>query len=152
MAIRCLESLDFIVAPQRLQDLIEALKKTGAAARIDLKTVFGSRRRCDRLRLQIDADPPRPLREFDLGGKPVDNLLVDDDGQDAVLKAVGEENIAEARTDDGADARFLQRPYRAFAGRAAAEIRPGDEDLRLPVGLAVQDKGRIFRAIRQIAQ
>jgi hypothetical protein len=37
MAIRRLESPDFVVAPQCLQDLIEALEKTDATAWIDFK-------------------------------------------------------------------------------------------------------------------
>ena len=73
-------------------------------------------------------------------------------GKDAVLKAVGEENIAEARADDGADAHLLQRPHRAFTGGAAAEIGTGDEDFRLPIRLAVQNEFGVLRTIRQIAQ
>ena len=45
----------------------------------------------------------------------VDDFLVDDDGQDAVLETIGEKDVAEAGADDGADALFLQRPYRALA-------------------------------------
>src|ERR1700693_5059616 len=92
VAVDRLKGADFLVALQRQCDLIESFEKSGAAARIDLKTVNFSGRRRDRLRLQIDADPPRPLRMLDLRGKAIDNLLVDNDGQDAVLKAVGEEN------------------------------------------------------------
>ena len=95
---------------------------------------------------------PAPLRQFDLRGEAIDDLLVDDDRQDAVLEAVGEEDIAEARADHGADAHLLQRPHRAFARRAAAEIRSGDQDFRLPVRLAVEDELGIFRTVRQIAQ
>ena len=151
-AVGGLEGPDFVVAPQRQRDFVEAFEQSGAAARIDLETMPLSRRRGDGLLLEIDADAPRALGVLDLGGEAIDDLLVDDDRQDAVLEAVGEEDVAEARADDGADAHLLQRPHRAFARGAAAEIRAGDEDFRLPVRLAVQDEFRIFRAVRQIAQ
>src|SRR5262249_49933634 len=80
------------------------------------------------------------------------SLLVDNDGQDAILETIGEEDIAKARADNGADTHFLQRPYRALARGAAAEIRPRDQDFRLTIGLAVKDEFRVLRAIRQIAQ
>src|SRR6202012_3395337 len=79
-------------------------------------------------------------------------LLVDDDRQDAVLEAVGEEDVAKARADHGADAAFLQRPHRALARGAAAEVRSGDEDLRLAIGFAVEDELGILRTVLQIAQ
>jgi len=68
----------------------------------------------DRLRFQIDADPPSSLRGFDLRGEAIDNLLVDDNRENPVLKAVGEEDVAKTRADDGADAYLLQRPHRSL--------------------------------------
>src|SRR6185437_10447123 len=91
------------------------------------------------------------LHLFDLGGETVDDLLVDDDRQDAILKTIGEEDVAKAGADHRADAAFLQCAHRAFAGGAAAEIGPGDEDLRLAIGLAVEDEFGVFRSIRQTA-
>jgi hypothetical protein len=101
-------------------------EQAGAAARIDLEAVPLAGRRSDRLLLEVDADPAGSLGAFDLRGKAVDDRLVDHNRQDSVLKAVGKENIAEPRADDGADAQLLQRPHRPFAGRAAAEIRTCD--------------------------
>jgi hypothetical protein len=91
---------------------------------------------------------PAPRGGLNLRSESIDNLLVDNNRQDTVLKAVGEKNIAEARADDGPHAHLLQRPHRPFAGRAAAEIRTGDEDFRLTIGLAVQDELGILRTIR----
>ena len=96
IAVRGLESPDFVVAPQCQQDLIETFEQSGAAAGVDFKTVLLSRRRRDGLRLKIDADASRSLRVLDLRGKAIDNLFIDNDGEDSVLEAVGKENIAEA--------------------------------------------------------
>src|SRR5262249_47461315 len=70
----------------------------------------------------------------------------------SILKAVGEKNIAEAGADDGPGPHLLQSPNGSLARRAAAEIRTGHQDLRLPIGLAVQDEGGILRTVGQIAQ
>src|SRR5579872_1041821 len=104
------------------------------------------------LLFQIDADASRPLAEFDFGGETIDNLLIDHNRENAVLKTIGEENIAKSRPDNGADSHFLQRPHRTLARRTATEIRPGNEDLSAPVGFAVEDEIRVFRSVRQITQ
>ena len=147
-----LKGADFVVALQCQRDFVETFQQAFAPARIDRKLVPLSRRRDDRLLLQVDADAPGPLGLLHLRGKAIDDLLVDDDRQDAVLEAIGKEDVAKARADDGADAHFLQRPDRAFARGAAAEIRTGNENFRLPIGLAVQDEFGIFRTVGQIAQ
>ena len=46
----------------------------------------------------------------------------------------------------------LQRPNGGFARGAAAEVGTCDKDFRLPIGLAIQDEIRVFRAVGQIAQ
>src|SRR3984957_14792435 len=147
-----LEGADFVIALQRLRDFVEPTEKPFTATRVDLKTMGFPRGRGDGLRLQIDSNPPRPLRALDVGGKPVDDLLVDDDGKDAVLKAVGEENIAKAGADDGAAPHLLPPPPRPFARGAAAEIRSRHQDFRVSVRLAVEDELRILGTVRQIAQ
>src|SRR5450631_518178 len=151
-AVRRLKGPNFVVALQRQRDFVETFEQPGAPPRVDLETVPFSRGRGDGLLLQIDADTPCPLRVLDLRRKAVDDLLVDDDGKDSILEAVGEKDIAEARADDGTDPHLLQRPHRPFAGRAATEIRSGDEDFRLTIGLAVQDELGILRTIRSIPE
>src|SRR4051794_12388604 len=151
-AVGCLKRRNLMLAPQRQCDFIETFEKSGAAARIDLKTVPHSRWGGNGLLLQIDADAPRALRVLDLRGKTIDNLLVDHDGEDSVLEAVGEENVAEAGTDNSADTHFLQRPDRRLPRGAATEVRTRDQDFSPTVRLAVQDEFRILRAVRQIAQ
>ena len=95
---------------------------------------------------------PAPCVSSTSAARPSTISLSTTIGRMPFWKAIGEEDVAEARTDHGADAAFLQRPHRAFARGAAAEIRPGDQDLRLAIGLAVEDEFRIFRTVGQIAQ
>src|SRR5450756_963649 len=95
-AVGRLKGADFVVALQCHRDFIEASNQSGTAARIDLEADLFSRRRCDRLRLEIDADAARPLGMLDLRRETIDDALVDHDGEDAVLKAIGEKYIAKA--------------------------------------------------------
>src|SRR5665213_1979654 len=132
-SVRGLKGADFVVALQCQRDFIKALKQPRPTARINLETMPLSRRRGDRLFLEIDADASCALGKSDLRGKPVDNLLVDDNREDSVLKTVGVEDIAEAGADNRADSHFLQRPYRPFSGRTAAEIWTGNKDFCLPI-------------------
>src|ERR1700733_11431043 len=111
-----------------------------------------SRGRCDRLLFQIDADAPCALAVLDFHRERIYDWLVDHDRENSVLEAVGEEDIAKARADDGADSHFLKRPHRAFPRRSAAEVRSRNQDFGVPIGLAVQDELRVLRSIRQIAQ
>ena len=55
-------------------------------------------------------------------------------------------DVAEARRDDAPDAEFVQRVDRAFTRRAAAPVAVGDDDLRTPERLAVEDV-IFFRAV-----
>ena len=50
------------------------------------------------------------------------------DRQQPDLRAVGAEDVGEARRDDRLEAVVLERPRRVLAARAAAEVAPGDED------------------------
>ena len=70
-----------------------------------------------------------------------------DHRQDAGLGAVGEEDLAEARRDDAADAEIRQRPHRLLAARSGPEARPGDEDAGAVVGRPVQHEVRHRTAI-----
>src|ERR1700730_14763546 len=151
-AVGCLKGANFMIALQRQCDLVEPLQQAFAAARINFEPMLLARWRSDRLPLEVDTNPSGPLCECDLRGQAIDNLLIDDNRKNSVLKAIGKEDVAETRADDGADAHLLWRPYRPFAGRAAAEIRTSDQDFCLPIGLSVQDEFGIFRTVGQIAQ
>src|SRR5580698_6441639 len=97
-----LKGTNFSVALQRQLDLVEADQQTGAAARIDLETMHLSRGRSDRLLFQIDSHATRALAVLDFHCQFIDDRLVDHYRKDAVLEAIGEEDIAKARADDGA--------------------------------------------------
>src|SRR5882757_7659589 len=124
-----LKGSNFTIPLQRQRDLVEALQQALAAARINLEGVPLSGWRYDRLRLEIDADLARALRRLDVGRERVDDLFLNHDRKNSVLKAIGEEDIAKTRADDGADSHLLQRPDRPLARRTTSEIRAGHENL-----------------------
>jgi hypothetical protein len=63
-----------------------------------------------------------------------------------------EEDVAEARCDDTADAKRHQRLHGRFAGRAAAEVRSGEKDRGIAELRLIQHAVRIFAAIGAVAQ
>src|ERR1700753_457456 len=93
-AIRGLKRLDFAIAAACQRDLVETLPETFTPPRIDLERDLLSRWRDNRLRLEVDAYSSGALSGFDLGGKSVDDLLVDHDREDAILKAICKEEVA----------------------------------------------------------
>src|SRR5436190_280399 len=68
-----LEGADFVVALQCQRDFVETFQQALAPARIDCKIVPLSRRRNDRLLLQVDADAPCPLALLDVSRKAIDD-------------------------------------------------------------------------------
>src|SRR5215471_4671668 len=95
-AICRLKSANFVVALQGQRDFVETLQQPFAASRIDFEVVPLSRWREDRLCLEIDADFPGALCRFDISRQGVDDVLLDHNRKNSILKAVGEKNIAEA--------------------------------------------------------
>ena len=61
-----------------------------------------------------------------------------DDGQQTVLEAVVEEDVAERGRDERAKAVVEQRPRRVLARAAAAEVAAREQDLRALVAWLVQ--------------
>src|SRR5437868_14442045 len=102
-AVSRLKSANFVVALQCQCHFIEALQQAITPAWIDFESVRLAHRRSNRLSLEIDADPSRALRELNLRGQAIDNLLDDDNGKNSVLKAIGKKDIAETRADNGAE-------------------------------------------------
>ena len=95
------------------------LERHGAAVEADLE------------RLEVDLGLARLHQRLDV-------LLRQHDRQQADLRAVGEEDVGEARGDDRLEAVVLQRPRGVLAAGAAAEVRAGREDRVLgqaPAGL-----------------
>ena len=69
-------------------------------------------------------------------------------GQEAVPETVLVEDVAEARSDHGADAPARQRPHRALTRRAAAEVLRRHQDLRLSVRGLIQNELGVLRSVR----
>jgi hypothetical protein len=68
----------------------------------------------------------------------LDVLLGQDDRQQANLRAVREEDVGEARSDDRLEAVVLQSPRSVLARRATAKVAPSREDRvlrQVPAGL-----------------
>jgi hypothetical protein len=93
-AIRSLKIPDFVIALQCQRDLVEPLQEALAPSRIYLERDLLSGWRDNRLRLKVDADSSGALGDLDFGSKRVDDLLVDHDREDAILKAIGKEDVA----------------------------------------------------------
>src|SRR5579862_9903407 len=90
-----LKGADLGVTLQRQLNFIETLEETRAPARVDLEAMHLSGRRSDRLLLKIDTNTTCALALLDLHCEAINDLLVDDDGQDTVLETVGKKDVAE---------------------------------------------------------
>lgn len=78
-------------------------------------------------------------------------LVLDRDGQHAVLEGVVEEDVGEGRGDDGLDAEVVERPRGVLARGAAAKVGAcADDDLGGAVRLAVEDKVGVLAAVRVV--
>jgi hypothetical protein len=66
-------------------------------------------------------------------------------------KQFAEEDVAEAGGDDAAHAHAHQRPDRAFARGAAAEVLGGEHDVAALVGALVRDEVGVVAAVGPIA-
>src|SRR5919202_669134 len=100
-------------------------------------------------RFLLEFERHRAARETNLEGLEIDlglagpheraDLLArQPDGEQADLRAVGEEDVGEAFRDDRLEAVVLQRPRRVLARGPAAEVGPRDEDRvrrKVPAGL-----------------
>src|SRR5919202_1655800 len=100
-------------------------------------------------RFLLEFERHRAARETNLEGLEIDlglagpheraDLLArQPDGEQADLRAVGEEDVGEAFRDDRLEAVVLQRPRRVLSRGPAAEVRPRGEDRvrrKVPAGL-----------------
>src|SRR5262245_41100963 len=96
-------------------NFVEALRRRLTSGRFDGKGMALARWRRDREVHQIDADAAGALAHFHLACQALDNVAVEHHWQYAVLKAVVEEDIAEARADQTAHTHLLQRPHGSLA-------------------------------------
>src|SRR5262245_6257614 len=138
-----LEGADLVRLAQREADLVEAVQQAVLAERVDVEAealrVVGRR---DGLAFQVDYQPEAGKR----GGlveQAIDLVLAQHHRQEAVLEAVGEENVGEGRRDHAAEAVVHQRPRRVLARRAAAEVLAREQDVRALVLRPVEHELRV---------
>jgi hypothetical protein len=131
-----LELADLVGVAQREADVVEAVDEAVLAERLHVERELvpsgltttwrgrsmesGSRR------------TPRPRRTTG----PL--RLRQHDRQQAALEAVGEEDVREARRDDGAEAVLVERPRGVLAAGAAAEVASRDQHGRAGVARLVE--------------
>src|SRR3954452_15412746 len=121
-----LVGVDVLEVPLGEADVVQALEQPPAGVVLDLEGE-GDRAVADLLGLEVD----RHLqRRVPLDGLPerLDVLLRQDDGEQAGLRRVVAENVAEPGADDDPESTIEQRPDAALAGRAAAEVGAGNKD------------------------
>ena len=114
---------DGCVLREQEAELIDAIQQ--AVARETFERKFHLRAVGQRERGAFDVDGDFDAR---IGEQPRVSLLVDDDGQQAVLQAVGAEDVGELGADDGLESEILQRPGRMFTRRPATDVAAGDEN------------------------
>src|SRR5207237_9143250 len=79
-----------------------------------------------------------------------DRRGIEDDGQHAVLEAVPEEDVREARRDERSDAMVVQRPRRVLTARAAPEVFPRKKHLGPEIPRLIQGEVRVQRPLAAI--
>ena len=106
-----LEGLDLVGVPQRQADVVEAVEQAVLAERRRRRT-RDSRAvgRDDHLLLAGRSSSSKPGERGDVVEQPVDLALRQHDRQQAVLEAVVEEDVGEARRDHRAEAVLLAAP------------------------------------------
>src|SRR5260370_35694491 len=145
LGLAALEGGDVGIVAERERDLVEPLEQAVLAESIDFEAVHVARGRGQFLAIAIDGEVrARLLRKPGLQGSHLRGRQ--HDRQQPVLEAIVEENVAEARRDDGAKAVIPQRVDRVLARRAAAEVLLCDEDTRAALRRLIQNETGLPRA------
>ena len=132
---------DLLGVAQGEVDVVEPLEQPPAGVVVDRerdREVLGG----DRLRLQVDGQLEAGAL-LDLLPQQLDVGLLDGRGQQARLRAVALEDVAEARRDHRAEPEVHQRPDGVLARGAGAEVRARDEHAAAREGLDVEHEGRV---------
>src|SRR5436190_15083324 len=109
LAVPRLEGRDLRRALQRHGDLVQSFEQGLATRGLHRKGMALAGGRSDGHLGEIDANAARTLARLDLAGQALHRLPVEHHGQQAVLEAGVEEDVAEARADDAADAGLVAR-------------------------------------------
>src|SRR6185369_11962114 len=113
-----LVGLDLVGMPQREADLVQPFDQVVLAGGLHVEMEGLPGAGAHRLRGQVDREPEAGMRR-DLVKEVVDFRLGQHDRQQAVLEAVGEEDVRVRRRDDRLEAVLLQRPRGVLARGAA---------------------------------
>src|SRR5689334_5212215 len=111
-----LEGADLVRVAQREADLVETVQQAVLAEIVDVEAEF-LRAVAGRYRLRLEIDDQTESGESRVVEQPVDLVLAQHHGQQAVLEAIGEEDVGERRRDHAAEAVVAQRPGRVLARR-----------------------------------
>ena len=126
-------------------DLVQTVDQAVLAERIDLEAAdHVPVHPLDRLLRQVD-DQLEAEEGLDVGEHLIDFRLREPDRQQAVLEAVVEEDVGEARRDHAPESVVVQRPRRMFTRRPAPEVLPGDQHGGALVARLVQHEVRVQR-------
>src|SRR5687767_13853135 len=129
---------------EREPDLVETVHQAVLAEWIDVELDDFAGGRGHALILQIDGEAIAGSRLRFLE-KTVDHRLVEADQKQAVLEAVVEEDIGEARRDHRLKTILEQCPRRVLARRSATEVLAREQDLRAPIARLVENEVRVQR-------
>ncbi|KAJ6444371.1 3-isopropylmalate dehydratase [Purpureocillium lavendulum] len=147
-----LKGSDLVLELHRQADVVEAVHQAVLAELLHVEAADGvANRVLDDLRRQVHLDvaPGAGL----IGDGLEIGLVLDPDGQHAVLERVVEEDVGKRRRDDALDTKVKQRPGGVLAGAAATKVvARADEDLGAAVRLLVQHELGVLGAVRIVAQ
>ena len=147
--IIALEVVDRCGFRERDADVVQALQQLRLARSIDGERVLPAVGCGDELFGKIDRHN-RTWLLLHLAGEQRDDVLCENDGQQAVLQAIRLKDVAEARGDDGAKAEVGERIDCALPRRAASEVASRHQYACLVIRRLMKNK-RFDFALRRVA-
>src|SRR5262245_48150841 len=142
--IGILELRDALAVAERERNLVTAGQQAFLPERVDFKPVDRAVGSCHRLRLKIDGDVASG-RLLQQGAEHRNPLGRQYRRQQAILEAVVEKDVAEARRHHGADAVIVERPNGMLARRSTAEIAVRDDNAGTAIDVPVEHEIRLRR-------
>src|SRR6188474_681067 len=139
---RLLECRDLVRVIERQTDVVQAVEQAVLAERLDLERIVETVAVRDRLVFEVDGQPEAGLAV----GPVCDRLALffwQADQEQAVLRRVVEEDIAERRRNNRPEAGLLKRPRRVLAGRSATEVVAGHQHRAIGELRAIEDEIRV---------
>src|ERR1700730_17599584 len=143
--ISILEGRNPFAVTERERNIVRAGQKALLPERVDFEPVDRTIRSRRRLCFEIDGDMASG-RLLQYGSQRRNPLGGQHNRQQAVLEAVVEKYVAEARRQHGPDPVIVKRPYRRLARRFAAEIAIRDHDAGVAVCVPVEHEFWLRRA------